>query len=360
MPAPRLPRIGITLGDPSGIGPEIAAQALADPALRSAMLPVVFGDGPLFSRSCALCRVPDHLARVSEAGALAALDRPALVQIGALAPGDALSGQPSPAGGRAQLSWLRRAAEALAAGEIDGLCTAPISKEQIERHCPGFQGHTEYLAERLGVPHVLMLLAGPRLRVAIHTRHLALGKVPAQLSIEGIERDLGLLCGEARSFSHRQIPRIALLALNPHAGEGGLFGDEEARILRPAIARARAQGLDVHGPFAADGFFAREVRAPRFDAVLAMYHDQGLIPLKMAHFDDGVNVTVGLPRPRTSPDHGVAYDIAGQGRASAESMKAALRYLLRRLQVGRAGAARRLSLEAPVGDGPRRPSTSTS
>ena len=329
------PRIGITLGDPSGIGPEITAAALADPALHRAMHPIVFGDGALFSRAAACRHVPDRLIRAPPSADIAALDCPALVQVGALHADDARPGRPTPAGGLAQLAWLSRAVDALVRGDIDGLCTAPISKEQISRHLPGFQGHTEYLAERFGGPRVLMLLAGPRLRVAIHTRHLAICDVSDAISAEGIARDLDLLCGEARFFAGASRPRVAVLALNPHAGEEGLFGDEEARVIRPAIERARAEGLDVEGPFAADGFFAREVRAPKFDAVLSMYHDQGLIPLKMAHFDNGVNATLGLPRPRTSPDHGVAYDIAGQGVASAESMKAALRYLLQRLSADR-------------------------
>lgn len=328
-----LPRIGVTLGDPSGIGPEIVAEVLADAALWRSVIPVVFGDSELFARAASCRRVRDALVRLPDGADLSAIDRPSLVQVGALEANDALPGRPTPLGGIAQFRWLERATDALVRGELAGLCTAPISKEQINRHQSDFQGHTEYLAARLGAHRVLMLLAGPRLRVAIHTRHLAIGDVPKAISTDGIERDLDLLCGEARFFmaEGRARPRVAVLALNPHAGEDGLFGDEEARLIRPAIERAQARGLDVEGPFAADGFFAREAREPRFDAVLAMFHDQGLIPLKMAHFDDGVNVTVGLSRPRTSPDHGVAYDIAGTGRASARSMKAAICYLARRL-----------------------------
>ncbi|MDR0966153.1 MAG: 4-hydroxythreonine-4-phosphate dehydrogenase PdxA [Myxococcales bacterium] len=331
-------RIGITLGDPSGIGPEVCALALADPALRDACLPIVFGDGPLFARTCARLGVPDRLSRVHVTAhhPIRDIHTPSLVQVGALdLSSEAIPGHPSDAGGLVQFAWLERAVDALVLGELDALCTAPISKERIHRHRPDFQGHTEYLAARfgLGQDRVLMLLAGPTLRVAIHTRHLAIADVPGALSIDGIGRDLDLLSAEVQRFSRpgRATPRIAVLALNPHAGEGGLFGDEEGRVISPAIERARARGLDVHGPFAADGFFAREVRAPQFDAVLAMFHDQGLIPLKMAHFDDGVNVTVGLPKPRASPDHGVAYDIAGKGLARAQSMKAALRYLIQRL-----------------------------
>ena len=325
------PRIGITLGDPAGIGPEITAMALGAVAPGSHFVPVVFGDSELYRRACRIAGVPDSLCRLPVGADVSAIERPTLVQASdVLLPNDVLPGHPTPAGGRAQLQFLEAAAQALKSGDIDGLCTAPVSKEAIHLHRPDFQGHTEFLQDTFGLSRVLMLLAGPVLRVAIHTRHLAISEVPGSISQSGILRDLTLLDGEVRALLGRR-PRLAVLALNPHAGEGGLFGGEEARVITPAIEAARGEGIDASGPFAADGFFAREVRKPQFDAVLAMFHDQGLIALKMAHFDDGVNVTVGLPRPRTSPDHGVAYDLAGTGRASPKSMEAALRYLLRRL-----------------------------
>ncbi len=333
-----IPRIGITLGDPSGIGPEITAMALkallSGPAAGGTpdFIPIVFGDIGLWQRACGITGTEDRLARFCADVPVASIDRPALVQ--STRPLDLARiafGRPTSEGGKAQLDFLEAAAGALKSGAIDGLCTAPVSKEAIHLHRADFQGHTEFLQAAFGLPRVLMLLAGPVLRVAIHTRHLAIADVPQSLSREGILRDLTLLDGEVRSLLRRQ-PRIAVLALNPHAGEGGLFGDEESRIIAPAVEAARGEGIDASGPFAADGFFAREVRSPQFDAVLAMFHDQGLIALKMTHFDDGVNVTVGLPRPRTSPDHGVAYDLAGTGRASPKSMEAALAWLLRRLR----------------------------
>ena len=333
----QLPRIAITLGDPSGIGPEITARALSEllkDGKRSAFLPIVFGDSGLFARACRVSGVPDTLARFDSRVSIEAIDRPALVQCTEPADLSAVPfGRSTPEGGALQLAFLDAAAHALQSGAVDGLCTAPVCKEAIHQSLPSFQGHTEFLQEVFGTPRVLMLLAGPILRVAIHTRHLAISRVPMSLSEAGIVEDLKLLSGEIAALLHRRVAevKIAVLALNPHAGEGGLFGDEEARVIAPAIERARRAGISASGPFAADGFFAREFRARQFDAVLAMYHDQGLIPLKMAHFDDGVNVTVGLPRPRTSPDHGVAYDIAGTGRDSSKSMMAALDYLLRRL-----------------------------
>ena len=325
------PRIAISLGDPSGIGPEVTARALARSRVRSALVPVVFGDDRVYARACHLAGVPDGLERV---GSPEEARGPALVQVTALAPKDSRPGKPTLEGGRAQLAYLERAVEALEAGGFDGLCTAPLSKAQVSRAGIAFSGHTEYLAERFGA-RVLMLLAGPVLRVAVHTTHVAIADVPGLLSTERILEDLRLLHRELeRGFGIRR-PRIAVCALNPHAGEGGLFGDEERRLIAPAVARARAERLDASGPFPADGLFPRAARG-EFDAVLAMYHDQGLVPLKLMHFDEAVNVTLGLPLPRTSPDHGVAYDLAGKGAARPASMEAAL-LLISRLASRRGG-----------------------
>lgn len=330
-PSPRPIRIGITLGDPCGIGPEITAMALASGGLPSDVVPLVFGQGDLYARACDAAGVPDTLDRAEASACLGEITRPTLVQPNRRFSLDVLPfGRPTPDGGAAQLGFLQAATDALRSGAIQGICTAPVSKEAIHLHLPGFQGHTEFLADAFGLDHVLMLLAGPVLRVAIHTRHLAIADVPKNISREGILRDLKLLSDEASALVGKAA-RIAVLALNPHAGENGMFGDEEIRVIAPAIQDAKAAGILADGPFAADGFFAREARSPRFDAVLAMYHDQGLVALKMAHFDDGVNVTVGLPQPRTSPDHGVAYDLAGTGKASPKSMAAALDYLVKRL-----------------------------
>ena len=312
------PLIAVTLGDPSGVGPEVTAAALATLRVQDALIPVVYGDERIWKRACAIVGVPDTLQRVT----FAAERVPTLLPVTQLSEQDAAFGKPSLAGAEAQLRYLVEATRALKAGAVQGLCTAPLSKAQVSRTGIAFSGHTEYLAEELGA-RVLMMLAGPKLRVAVATTHLALSDVARTLSTGELVKDLEILHRELRERFGIARPRLAVCGLNPHAGEGGLFGDEEARIIAPAIAVAKARGIDATGPYAADGLFPRVVDGA-FDAVLAMFHDQGLIPVKLLHFDEAVNVTLGLPRPRTSPDHGVAYDLAGTGKARPQSMEAAL------------------------------------
>jgi 4-hydroxythreonine-4-phosphate dehydrogenase len=317
--SPVHPRIAVSLGDPSGIGPEVTAAALALPAVRRALTPLVFGDERAWTRACKLVGAPDRLERV---GLASQARGPALVPVSSLAERDLRPGRPTAAGGHAQLAFFERAVGAVLEGHAGGLCTAPVSKEAIARTGVAFTGHTEVLAERFHA-RVLMLLAGPRLRVAVHTTHLALADVAGRIDTAGIVEDLALLDrGLRQAFGIRR-PRIAVCGLNPHAGDGGLFGDEEERLIAPAIRRARARRIDASGPHAADGVVPRAA-AGEFDAVLAMYHDQGLVAFKVLHFDDGVNLTLGLSKPRTSPDHGVAYDLAGTGRARCASMREAL------------------------------------
>jgi 4-hydroxythreonine-4-phosphate dehydrogenase len=313
------PRIAVSLGDPSGIGPEVTAQALALPAVRRSLLPIVLGDERVWARACRIVKVKDTLARVALASEAIG---PTLVPVTCLCERDARFGSPTAAGGRAQLAYFERAMQAVAEGSADGLCTAPVSKAGIAKAGLPFTGHTEVLAERFGA-RVLMLLAGPVLKVAVHTTHLAVKDIAARINTQGIVEDLVLLNRGLKQGWGLARPRIAVCGLNPHAGDGGLFGDEERRLIAPAIALARRRGIDATGPYPADGVIPRAAKGD-FDAVLAMYHDQGLVALKLAHFDDAVNLTLGLPKPRTSPDHGVAYDLAGTGTARASSMKAAL------------------------------------
>jgi 4-hydroxythreonine-4-phosphate dehydrogenase len=321
---PLKPTVGISLGDPSGIGPEVVAKALASRSVRAALTPVVFGDEGLRRRYPVL-----RALRPLEPSAVPSRPEPAFVPVTQLPAADRAPGKPSSAGGRAQYAYFEAAIAAAKAGWIDALCTAPVSKEQISRAGIPFMGHTEVLAEAFGV-EVLMLMDGPRLKVALATNHLALSEVPAALSTERLLAQLTLLSNELRPLL-RRVARIAVLGLNPHAGEGGLLGDEEVRAISPAIARARANGLRCEGPLPADGLFASHAKG--FDAVLAMYHDQGLIPAKALDFERTVNVTLGLPVPRTSPDHGVAYPLAGKGRASAVPM---ITSLLRAAELARA------------------------
>jgi 4-hydroxythreonine-4-phosphate dehydrogenase len=318
-----LPRIAISLGDPSGIGPEVTAAAIQ--ALRREVAPVVFGDPRSFARELASLRLP-----VVEPG------RPvprggALVPVTRLRASDARPGRPAPAGGAAQLAFLEAAFEAVRRGEAAALCTAPVSKAQVALASPGFVGHTEWLEARCGVRRSVMMLAGERLRIALVTNHVAFGALRKAITRARIVETLAITHRALRADLGIARPRLALAALNPHAGEGGAFGDEEARLLLPALARARALGAPAAGPFPADSVFFRAALG-EFDAVVALYHDQGLIPVKLldaVNADPAVNVTLGLPIVRTSPDHGVAYDIAGKGKASAASMIAALRLAAR-------------------------------
>jgi 4-hydroxythreonine-4-phosphate dehydrogenase len=247
--------------------------------------------------------------------------KPTLVAVSRLAAAQRKPGQPRRPGGRAQYDYFRAAIDAARSGYLDAICTAPVSKEQISRAGVPFMGHTEVLAEAFG-REVLMLMDGPRVRVALATNHLRLADVPGALEARKLAGQLRLLSDGLRPLLGRR-PRIAVLGVNPHAGEGGLLGREEIRAIQPAIRLARRAGVNCEGPFAADGLFARVGRLP-YDAVLAMYHDQGLVAAKALDFARTVNVTLGLPIPRTSPDHGVAYDLAGTGRASVEPLAAAL------------------------------------
>jgi 4-hydroxythreonine-4-phosphate dehydrogenase len=313
-------RVAVSLGDPSGVGPEVAARALA--ALRRGVVPLAFGDAsfaPLARRA--------GLALPVVAPGAPLPDGPALVAVTRLRAGERRPGVPSPAGGAASLAYLEAAFAALSAGHAAALCTAPLSKAQVARTLPGFVGHTEWLEARGGGARSVMMLAGRRLRVTLVSNHLSLREAirrltparivaVARVTAAGLARDLGI--GR---------PRIAVAALNPHAGEGGAFGDEEARLVSPAVKELRAGGIDARGPFPPDSVFFRAARG-EFDAVVALHHDQGLIPVKLMDAlmrDPAVNVTLGLPFVRTSPDHGVAWDLAGTGKASDASMRAALR-----------------------------------
>jgi len=306
-------RIAISLGDPAGIGPEIVVQALAE---RTDADVVVFGDAGVLARAAAIANVTAPPASRVRA-------------VTTLRADEVVPGQPNDAAGRAQAAYLAAATDAVLAGDAAALVTAPISKQWIARAGFAFPGHTEYLADRAGVREFAMMLAGPALRVVVATTHVPLRDVPRLLTVDGIASTIRLTAeGLTRGFGI-VAPRVAVAGLNPHAGEAGRFGDEEGRLVRPAIERARASlaaagvTATVSGPHVPDSVF-RQAAHGEFDAVVALYHDQGLIPLKLLHFDEGVNVTLGLPFVRTSPDHGTAYDIAGLGRARPQSFLAAL------------------------------------
>ena len=296
------PSVAISMGDPLGIGPEVVALALCELKVRAVLDAVVFGDRAVLERAAELRGVPFE-ARI--------------VQVGKLSPKPTAQ-----EAGAAALAYVDRAARTVVAGEAKALCTAPLSKERVALSRPEFVGHTEHLAQMTGA-RVAMMLAGPRLRVVLATNHLALAAVPRKITADQIAFVTQLASRELRERWGIEKPRVAVCGLNPHAGDGGIFGDEEERIVGPAVARARAAGVDASGPHPADGLFPRAAQGD-YDAVVALYHDQGLIPAKLLDFAQTVNVTLGLPWPRTSPDHGTADDIAGKGVSDPQPMISAL------------------------------------
>lgn len=337
----RGPCLGITMGDPAGVGPEIIVKALAPPGPGPACRPVVIGDRSVMEATLDLLRSPLALHPVSRLGDC--VFAPGTIECLDLANVDAASlpkGRVSPQAGRAAYAYVETAVRLCQAGEVDGIVTAPINKEALAAAGHQHAGHTEILAALSGTRDFAMLLMGHDLRVIHVTTHVALRRVPDLVTRERVLRVIRLArrcledMGEPR-------PRIAVCGLNPHAGEEGLFGDEEQREIVPAIEAARGEGHDVHGPLPADTLFSR-ARGGEFHIVVAMYHDQGHIPVKTVGFTydetrrvwtglSGVNVTVGLPFLRVSVDHGTAFDRAWQGIANPESMVEAIEAAIRML-----------------------------
>lgn len=323
----------ITMGDPTGIGPELIVKALLAGAFDGLDRPLVIaGDTGVMRRAARLFDVTASLeALVSDGLGTHRLylgERHLTVQPLSVLDAESLRyGAPTAACGQAMLDYVVWACDRCQAGEAAGMVTAPISKAAIRRAGAPFPGHTELLAERCGVGKVVMMLGGDRLKVCLVTTHLPLRNVPPALSQQEIFDTLWITASAFRSFFGIAQPRLAVLGLNPHAGEGGVFGDEEARLIAPAIAAAQAIGIDASGPHSADTLFHFAAQG-HYDAVVAMYHDQGLAPLKLLHFEDAVNVTLGLPIVRTSVDHGTAYDLAGTGTASEKSLIAAVHLAL--------------------------------
>ncbi|BCA81186.1 4-hydroxythreonine-4-phosphate dehydrogenase PdxA [Desulfuromonas sp. AOP6] len=319
----------VSMGDPVGVGPELLIKALISGELQAAAPSLlVAGDAGVLARAA---RIFDRTAVLTPGRGLATHQLEIegnILPVRALSelPATSLSfGQPTPACGRAMLDYIEWSCDQVLAGHGRAMVTGPINKEAIHAAGCDFPGHTELLAHRCRVPRVVMMLGGERLKVCLVTTHMALNQVPTALTTADILETIRLTdAAFRRYFVKERAPRLAVLALNPHAGEGGLFGDEEQRLIVPAIAAARREGIEASGPHSADTLFHFAVRGA-YDAVVCMYHDQGLIPLKLLHFEDGVNVTLGLPIIRTSVDHGTAYDLAGTGRASCQSLLAALR-----------------------------------
>ncbi len=335
MNSNELPVIGITMGDPVGIGPEIIAKVLADPALQGICRPVIFGDRRVIEHELRKLGIAAQLAVRASYTRAGLGQHPELIPVSDLDPAGLVPGSPTQATSQAMAAAIIEAVGHARSGGIDAIVTAPINKKALNQAGYGYPGHTEMLAALTGTNDVVMMLAGERLRVVLVTIHCALADVPGRLSIEAVVKTAAITSdGLRRFFTPHTAPRIAVAALNPHAGEGALFGREEQTIIGPAVERLRAMGLEVSGPHPPDTVFYAAARGA-YDAVVCMYHDQGLIPLKLLHFEDGVNITLGLPIIRTSVDHGTAYDIAGRGLASPASLLSAIKTASAMARTGR-------------------------
>ncbi len=293
-----LPKIGLTVGDPAGIGPEIAAKAAADPEVRAICQPVIFSTPP-----------------------------EAAVRMGKV----------SAAAGRAAYDTIVRAVDFAKNGDVDAIATAPVNKFAFAKAGLKWKGHTDLLAHLCGTRRVAMMFHSPKLKVVLITVHVPLRTVSKYLTAELVDQTIALTV-EAMAMFGNASPRLALAGLNPHAGENGVLGDEEDRVLGPAVRRARKKGIAIEGPVPGDTVFVHAARG-EFDCVIACYHDQGLIPVKLLSFGTAVNVTIGLPIIRTSVDHGTAFDIAGKGIADPGSMIAAVK-LAAEMVAARRGASR--------------------
>ncbi len=319
------PLIGITMGDPAGIGPEIIVKTLTDSQIYDRSRPIVLGDYAVLSEALERAASQQRI-RVVE-GLSGAGENPReidLVVVSHLQKGSIAPGHPTAEGGKAMVRAVFQAVEMAQKREIQAMVTCPISKVLMQQVGYAYEGHTQLIADKTGTEDYVMMLAGERLRVVLVTIHCGLKEVPGLLNREKVFRTIRVTARALAQDFGKDSPAIGVAALNPHAGEEGLFGSEEQDIILPAVEKARKEGIDVDGPLPADTLFWKAAQG-RYEAVVAMYHDQGLIPLKLLHFADAVNVTLGLPLVRTSVDHGTAYDIAGTGRADPSSLKAAVR-----------------------------------
>jgi len=315
-------KIGISVGDVNGIGLEIIIKTLADARIFDYCTPIVYGHTKVASFHRRSVQVHDLNFNVIDSPANAHHKKANIINCWEEDVKIDL-GVSNEIGGKYALISLQRATDDLLAGEIDALVTAPINKDNIQSETFNFPGHTEYLQQRDGAGEVLMFLVSETLKVGVVTGHIPVAQIAQSLSVEKILTKLKLMNTSLKKDFWIRKPKIAVLGLNPHAGDNGLIGNEEKDIIIPALEEARANDILALGPYPADGFFANGSYM-QFDAVLAMYHDQGLIPFKQISFESGVNYTAGLSFVRTSPDHGTAYDIAGKNKASEVSFREAL------------------------------------
>jgi len=312
--------VAVTMGDPAGIGPEIVLKTLADPAF--AVPSVVVGDAGILAREARRLGLAVEVRAIGDVGAATPAAGVANVLSESRLPEDLPVGQVDARAGAAAYRYIEQAVALALAGSVSAIATAPIHKAALKAAGVTFPGHTEILASLTGTDDYAMMLCNDELRVILVTIHLALRDAIESLTVERELKTIRLADRAVRGLGIAH-PRVAVAGVNPHAGEDGLFGTEDAEIVAPAVALARQEGIDASGPWPGDAVF-RQAREGRFDIVVAQYHDQGLIPVKYLGIDTGVNVTVGLPFIRTSVDHGTAFDIAGTGVADHTSLKVAI------------------------------------
>ncbi|MBR3075839.1 MAG: 4-hydroxythreonine-4-phosphate dehydrogenase PdxA [Bacteroidales bacterium] len=319
----RKPIVGITQGDSNGIGYEVIIKAISDPRVLEFFTPVVYGSSKLFGFYRKSIPEIDQMDTNVITSAQDA--KPKRINILNCLPENVFAepGQATPESAKAAIMALDKAVEDIKEGTVDVLVTGPINKKAMSGQGFGFPGHTEYLQKQFGVKDVTMLMTSHRLKLGVVTGHIPLKDVVSSVTKDKIISKLRLMTKSLKEDFCIDQPRIAVLSLNPHSGDGGLLGSEEGDIIIPAIAEATAEGILAYGPFSPDGFFGLG-HYERFDATLAMYHDQGLAPFKALSFEDGVNYTAGLPIVRTSPDHGTAFELAGRDEADPQSMRSAI------------------------------------
>ncbi|MFT5513610.1 MAG: 4-hydroxythreonine-4-phosphate dehydrogenase [Bacteroidia bacterium] len=315
-------KLGFTIGDANGVGMETMLRAFASPYLFNHCTPVLYGSAEVFTYYCKALGLPDMRYNLITDTADCLPDQINLKQVGG-ADLEVNPGTPSAESGALALEALNAAIADVKSGQIENLVTLPIDKSTIQSDTFDFAGHTDFLAKSFEVEDYMMILTSDDLRVGVVTGHIPITRVAQSLSQELIEQKIQILLDSLRFDFGVVKPKIAVLGLNPHSGDNGLIGKEETDIIKPAIDTFINQGILVFGPYSADGFFGTQAYK-QFDAVLAMYHDQGLIPFKQISFHNGVNYTAGLPIVRTSPDHGTAYDIAGKGTADITSLVSAV------------------------------------
>ncbi|MDP6923863.1 MAG: 4-hydroxythreonine-4-phosphate dehydrogenase PdxA [Candidatus Scalindua sp.] len=300
--------IGITMGDPGGIGPEVILKALTSPEIRAAANYVVIGSEKVLSN------ISDRVLT----------DNISVLDLDNFTVNNALAHKPLPESGKASVEYIIKGLDLALNGKIDALVTAPISKEAIKLAGFDYAGHTELLKEKTSVENVVMFMVGKGLRVAFVTTHLAVSEISGAINQENVFPTIQITATGLKTFFGIDQPRIAVCGLNPHCGDGDRFGTEERDVIIPAIERAQEMGIDCHGPLSADTVFNKALNG-EFDIVVVQFHDQGAIPIKMHAFDSGVNITLGIPVIRTSPTHGTAFDIAGKGIAGSGSMIEAIK-----------------------------------